>query len=92
MGSLGLNGGISWLKNTKGTLCFICDQEIETLSHFLLYVPVFADISTHFGPIWSVRLTKATLQIVSTCRNFIMNLNQHHETLLLLGYLPLPFQ
>ena len=49
MGCLCLNGGIPGLKNTEGTLCFICKQENETLSHFLL--PVFADISTRFGPI-----------------------------------------
>ena len=40
MGSLGLNGGIPWLRNTKGTLCFICKQENETLSHFLADITV----------------------------------------------------
>ena len=29
MGSLGLNGGIPWLRNTEGTLCFICKQEMK---------------------------------------------------------------
>ena len=30
MGSLGLNGGIPWLRSTEGTLCLICKKEDET--------------------------------------------------------------
>ena len=52
MGSLGLNGGIPWLKNTEDTLCFICKQENETLSHFFCmhqFSPTFRLTSGQFG-------------------------------------------
>ena len=41
IGSLGLNGGISWLKNTEGALSFIYKQGNETLSHFLFVCSSF---------------------------------------------------
>ena len=50
MGSLGLNGEIPWLKNTEGTLCFICKQENETLSHFLF---VCTSFPRHFHSFWA---------------------------------------
>ena len=34
MGSLGQNEGIPWLRNTEGTLCFICKQENENTESF----------------------------------------------------------
>ena len=29
MGNLGLNGSVPWLKDTEGTSCFICKEDIE---------------------------------------------------------------
>ena len=40
MGNLCLNGGILWLFNTKGSLCFICKENTETVYyHFIEYPP-----------------------------------------------------
>ena len=86
MGSLVLNGGIPWLRNTAGTLCFICKQENETLRHFLFVCTSFRG---HFGSIWTNLVSNPTDG--APMSHFIMNLNHHHKTLLLLGCLPLPF-
>ena len=48
MGNLGLNGGIPWLKNTEGTLCFICKQENQTLSYFFVCI----SFRQHFDSLW----------------------------------------
>ena len=29
MGNSGLNGSVPWLKDTEGTLCFVCKEDIE---------------------------------------------------------------
>ena len=91
MGSLGLNGGILWFKNTEGTLCFICKQENETLSNFLF---VCTSFRRHFDSLWANLVSKINNSNPTDgahMSHFIMNLNQHHKTLLLLGCLPLPF-
>ena len=91
MGSLGLDGGIPWLKNTEGTLCFICKQENEALSHFLF---VCISFRRHFDSLWANLVSKINNSNPTDgahMSHFIMKLNQHHKTLLLLGYLPLPF-
>ena len=36
MGNFGLNGSVPFLKDTEGTLCFICKEDIKNLDHFLL--------------------------------------------------------
>ena len=93
MGSLGLNGGIPWLQTTEGTLCFICKQENETLSHFLFVCTCFR---RHFDSIWANLISKINNSNPVSVNgahmsHFIMNLNHHHKTLLLLGCHPLPF-
>ena len=91
MGSLGLNGGIPRLKNTEGTLCFICKHENETLSHFLF---VCTSFHRHFDSLWTNLVSKINNSNPTDgapMSHFITNLNQHHKILLLLGCLPLPF-
>ena len=91
MGNLGLNGGIPWLRNTEGTLCFICRQDNETLSHFPFDCTSFR---RHFDSLWANLISKINNSNPTDgapMSHFIMNLNQHHKTLLLLRCLPLPF-
>ena len=91
MGSLGLNGGIPWLRNTEGTLCFICKQENDTLSHFL---SVCTSFRRHFDALWANLVSKINNSNPTDgapMSHFIMNPNQHYKTLLLLGCLPFPF-
>ena len=91
MGSLGLNGGIPWLRNTEGTLCFICKQENETLSHFLF---VCTSFRRHFDSVWANLVSKINNNNPTDgapMSHFIMNLNQHHKTLLLTRMPSFPF-
>ena len=91
MGSFGLNGGIPWLRNTEGTLCFICKQENEKLSHFLF---VCTSFRRHFDSLWANLVSKINNSNPTNgahMSDFVMNFNQHHKTLLLLGFLRLPF-
>ena len=50
MDNFGLNGGIPWLSNTDGAICFLCNVDIETVSHFLLDCPYFWE---HFDSLWA---------------------------------------
>ena len=91
MGSLGLNEGIPWLKNTEGILCLICKQGNETLSHFL---SVCTSFCRHFDSLWADLVSKIKNSNPTDgahMSHFIMNLNRHHKTLLLPECLPLPF-
>ena len=49
-GWLGLNGGIPWLLNTDGALCFVCKSDIEILDHFPFDCPAFRQ---NFEMFWS---------------------------------------
>ena len=91
MGSLGLNGGIPWLSNTDGALCFVCKRDTENLDHFLFDCPAFHG---HFDSLWS----NLSLKVLS-CNptdgkhivGFLQNLDRDRKAMLLLGCLPLPF-
>ena len=66
-------------------------QENETLSHFLF---VCTSFRRHFDSLWANLVSKinnSNPRDGAPMSHFIMNLNQHHKTLLLLGCLPLPF-
>ena len=79
------------MKNTEGTLCFISKQENETLSHFRF---VRSSFRRHFDSLWVSLVSKINNSNPTDgahMSHFIMNLNQHHKTLLLLGCLLLPF-
>ena len=43
IGDFGLNGSVPWLKDTEGTLCFICKEDIKNLDHCLLECPQFKE-------------------------------------------------
>ena len=83
MGSIGLNGGISWLKNTGGTLCFIFKQENKTLSHFLFECTSFRRF---FNSLWAnlfSKINNSNPTDGARMSHFIMNPHQDHKTLLL---------
>ena len=90
MSNFGLNGCIPWLQNTDGATCFICKEEIETVTHFLLDCYYFRN---NFDSLWN----KLKLKIAQSNQtdgvyicNFITNLDRNNEVLLLLGGLALP--
>ena len=50
MGGFALNGSVPWLKDTEGTLCFICKEDIENTYHFFrIAAPSLKRILTLFG-------------------------------------------
>ena len=91
MGWLGLNGGIPWLLNTDGALCFVCKSDIETLDHFLFNCPAFRQ---NFEMLWSSlnhKIKNCNPVDADNIIQFILNLDKSSKTMLLLGCLPLPF-
>ena len=48
MRNFGLNGCIPWLPNTDSAICFICEEEIESVTLYLA-LPISETIFTLFG-------------------------------------------
>ena len=55
MGNLCLNGGISWLFKTEGSLCFICKENTETVYHHFIECLPFRD---NYNSLWFNLKTK----------------------------------
>ena len=55
MGNLCLNGGILWLFKTEGSLCFICEENTETVYHHFIECPPFRN---NYNSLWSNLKTK----------------------------------
>ena len=55
MGNLCLNGGIPWLFKTEGSLCFICEENPETVYHHFIECPPFRN---NYNSLWSNLKTK----------------------------------
>ena len=91
MGNFGLNGGIPWLCNTDGAICFLCKVDIETVSHFLLDCDNFRE---HFDSLWTnmtAKVTKFNDIDGGQISEFIAKLNHNQKVLLFLECPPLPF-
>ena len=80
-----------WLFKTEGSLCFICEENTETVFHHFIECPPFRN---YYNSLWSNLKTK----IINfnqtdgiTISDFITNLDPHKKVLLLLGELSLPF-
>ena len=91
MGHFGLNGGIPWLAETDGSLCFTCREDNETLCHFFFDCLI---LKPNFDLLCCNLLLKASSLNAAhgtQISQFITNLDRFHKTLLLLGCLRLPF-
>ena len=91
MGTFGLNRSVPWLKDTEGTLCFICKDDIENLDHFLLDCPQFKE---NFDSIWrnlELKIIRSNPIDGIQISNFIKKLDRQHTVTLLVGGLSLPF-
>ena len=80
MGNFGLNGGIPWLAETDGCLCFTCREDNETLCHFFLDCPTF---KPNFDSLWCNLLLKASNMNAADgtqIAQFITNLDRFHKT------------
>ena len=90
MGNFGLNVGVPWLSGTEGALCFICQESVDNVSHFLLECRAFRD---NFKSVWSnlkQKITSTNPADGVQISNFI-NLGQQQKMLLLLEGISLPF-
>ena len=91
MGNLGLNGGVPWLSNTEGEICFICKENVEDVEHFFFDCREF---KVNFESIWCnlrQKILTANPTDGAQIYDFISHLNKQCKTLLLLGGLKLPF-
>ena len=91
LSNLGQCGGIPWLLNTDGALCYICKKDKEDVGHFLCDCGSFKE---NFDSIWS----NLNLKVLSSnptdgvqIANFIASLGRQGKVLLLVGGLSLPF-
>ena len=50
IGNRNLNRGIPWLQNTDGAICFICKEDIGSVTHFLLDCSYFRN---SFESLWN---------------------------------------
>ena len=90
-GNFGLNCGIPWDVGTNGSLCLICKQGTEDVTHFLLDCPFFKQ---NVDSAWlniKARTTETNLLDGTQIFYFMSNLDRDSKVLLLLGGLPLPF-
>ena len=91
MGQFGLSGGIPWLRDSDGAFCFVCKQDVESVTHFLLDCNYFRQ---NFLSLWRNLKIKITVSNqadgVNICQ-FTDNLDRHHKVLLILRGLCLPF-
>ena len=91
MGIFVLDSSLPWLQNTDGAICFICKEDIESVTHLFLDCFYFRN---NFESLWN----KLKFEIAGSnptdgayiC-NFIENSDGHNKVLLLLGGLALPF-
>ena len=91
MGNFGLNCGVPWQVGTNGSLCLICKQGTEDVTHFLLDCPFFKEnVNSVWLNIKAIIMETNPLDGTRIC-NFISNLDRDSKVLLLLGGLPLPF-
>ena len=85
MGNFGPNGSLPWLQNTNGAFCFICEEDIESVTHLFLNRSYFRN---NFESLWNKLKFKIAgsnpIDRVNFC-NFIENLDGHNKVLLLLG-------
>ena len=89
MSNFGLNGCIPWLQNTGGAICFICKEEIESVTHFLLDCSYFRN---NFDSLWNklkLKIAQSNLTDGVYICNVITNLDRNNKVLLVLGGLAL---
>ena len=86
MGNLCLNGGIPWLFNTEGSLCFICKENTETVYHHFIECLPFRDNYSSLRSNLKTKIINFNQTDGITMSDFLTNLVSS-----LLGRLSLPF-
>ena len=79
MGNFGLNGSLPWLQNTDGAICFICKEDIESVTHLFLDCSYFRN---NFESLWNklkIKLAGSNPINGDYIHNFIENLDGHNR-------------
>ena len=91
MGNFGLSSGVPWHVGTNGSLCLICKEGTEDVTHFLFDCPFLKEnVDSVWLNIKAGNLETNPLVRTQIC-TFISNLDGDSKVLLLLEGLPLPF-
>ena len=91
MGQFGPSGGIPRLRDSDGAFCFVCKQDVESVTHFLLDCSYSKQNFLSLCRNLKIKITVSNqADGVNICQ-FINDLDRHHKVLLLLGGLCLPF-
>ena len=91
MGQFGLSSGIPWLRDSDGAFCFLCKQDIESVTYFFLDCSYFKQNFLSLCRVLKLNIIVPNqTDGVNMCR-FIDNLGRHHKVLLLIGGLCLLF-
>ena len=81
--NFGLNGSLPWLQNTDGAICFICKEDIESVTHFFLDCSYFRK---NFESLWNklkIKIARSNPTDGAYVCNFIKNLDGNNRVLLL---------
>ena len=81
MGQFGFSEGIPWLRHSDRTFCFLCKQDVESVTHFFLDCSYFKQ---NFLSLWRNLKLKITVSSQADGGNvcqFIANLDRHHKVL-----------
>ena len=85
VGDSGLNCGVLWHAGTNGSLCLICQQATEDVTHFLLDCPNFKE---RVDSVWRLnikaRITETNPYDGTQICNFMSNLDRDSKVFLLL--------
>ena len=91
MGQIGLSGGIPWPHDMDGAFCFVCKQDVESVTHFFLDCNYFKQNFLALSRNLKLKITVSNQADGADICQFIDNLDHHHRVLLLLKGLCLPF-
>ena len=86
MGNFGLNGSLPWLQNTDGAICFICKEDIESVTHFSSRL--LSDFRNNFESLrdkLKIKIARSNPIDGAYICNFIKTLDGNNRVLLLLG-------
>ena len=91
MGNFGPNGSLPWLQNIDGAICFLCKEDIESVTHFFLDCSYFRNNFESLSHKLKIRIARFNPIDGAYICNFIKNLDGNNRVLLLLRGLALPF-
>ena len=92
MGNFSLNEryNLPWLQNTDDAICFICKEDIESVTHFFS-TALISETILNLSGIMKIKIARCNPIDGAYICNFIKNLDRNNRVLLLLREFALPF-